>query len=436
MALWMALAAGCAGHGQLHELMPAPALSKPEAASELFGDVAPARRLHTVDLLYITDRAIEPKADTDRVHDYGQRRSASLAFGSARVAMQPAMGWEELRVESLKNPRVRRILLSVSDVTELGRYPEEPYRIRRSKDRVVRDPDTLARHRRANAALQAQVEHRLAAAPSGKIMLYVHGFNETFDSAANTAAELCHFFGRLHVCAFFTWPASSTGNPLLSYASTTESAQYSVGHLKRTIRALAQTPGVEGVQLLAHSRGAALLLNTVRELSIEAIASGRDPADALKLEQLVLMSPDIDEQVAAQKLEIFASDPDLMSNWRDDVLPRFLRGRFTVYASPEDEALKLSSFLFGSILRVGQLQPGAISATMEDYLSQSGNVDIIVYEGKRTDLFGHSYFLSNPEVSADLIELVRNGTPPGTSRRPLLRRGKVVWLFPPQKDGP
>lgn len=179
------------------------------------------------------------------------------------------------------------------------------------------------------------------------------------------------------------------------------------------------------------AESAAIGLSGARRATGEAIANGRDPAEALKLEQLVLMSPDIDEQIAAQKLEIFASDPDLMTNWHDDVLPRFLRGRFTIYASPEDKALKLSSFLFKSIRRVGQLQPGDISATMEDYLSQSGNVDIIVYEGKRTDPFGHSYFLSNPEVSADLIELVRNGTPPGNSRRPLLRRGKVVWLFPP-----
>jgi esterase/lipase superfamily enzyme len=111
-------------------------------------------------------------------------------------------------------------------------------------------------------------------------------------------------------------------------------------------------------------------------------------------------------------------------------LPRFLRGRFTVYASPEDKALRLSETLFRSQHRVGQLSPDDIPAYVQDYFSKVGNVDIIVYEGKRTDRFGHSYFASNPRVSADLVELIRNGTPPGGLGRPLIRSGKITWVFP------
>jgi hypothetical protein len=33
-------------------------------------------------------------------------------------------------------------------------------------------------------------------------------------------------------------------------------------------------------------------------------------------------------------------------------------------------------------------------------------------------------------VSADLIELIRNGTPPGHPQRPLVRRGRIAWEFP------
>jgi esterase/lipase superfamily enzyme len=141
----------------------------------------------------------------------------------------------------------------------------------------------------------------------------VHGFNETFATAAYTTAELCHFFGRAHVCGVFTWPASSTGNTLISFTSTTESATYSVGQLKQAIRTLARTAGVKGLHLLAHSRGGALLLNAIRELSIEAIAAGESPSEALKFENWVLMSPDIDADVVRAQIEVFASDPDLMT---------------------------------------------------------------------------------------------------------------------------
>jgi esterase/lipase superfamily enzyme len=264
-------------------------------------------------------------------------------------------------------------------------------------------------------------------------MLCVHGFNESFATAAYTAAELCHFLGRSHVCAFFTWPASSTGNPIFSYTETTESAQYSVGHLKKVLRTIARTPGVEGVQLLGHSRGTAVLLSAFRELALEAVAAGEDPADAFKLENIILLSPDIDADVASQQLVLFASDPGITSRWASGDLPRFLRGRFTVYSSPEDKALKLSQFLFRGDTRVGQLAPEDISPEAQNYFAAWGKVDLIVYEGKRTDKYGHSYFLSNPRVSADLIELIRDGTAPGEPGRPLVRKGKIAWIFP---EGP
>lgn len=53
-------------------------------------------------------------------------------------------------------------------------------------------------------------------------------------------------------------------------------------HLKKTIRMLATTPGVKGVQILAHSRGAAVTLKALRELGLEAIAAGKEPVDLYK----------------------------------------------------------------------------------------------------------------------------------------------------------
>jgi hypothetical protein len=92
--------------------------------------------------------------------------------------------------------------------------------------------------------------------------------------------------------------------------------------------------------------------------------------------------------------------------------------------------LWLSKVLFRSKLRVGELSPDDISDAMKDYFATFGNVDFIVYEGKRTDRYGHSYFTSNPRVSADLVELIRNGTPPGAPGRPLIRSSKITWVFP------
>ena len=108
----------------------------------------------------------------------------------------------------------------------------------------ITDRAELDQHVAAKEALQAEVTQRLATAPSKEVLLYVHGFNESFATAAFTAAELCHFLGREQVCAFFSWPASTTGNFLISYTTTTESADFAVEHLKKTIRTLAGSPGV------------------------------------------------------------------------------------------------------------------------------------------------------------------------------------------------
>ena len=67
---------------------------------------------------------------------------------------------------------------------------------------IERDRDGLARHAAAKSELTQAVERRLERSRSKQIMLYVHGFNETFATAAYTAAELCHVLGREDVC---TW---------------------------------------------------------------------------------------------------------------------------------------------------------------------------------------------------------------------------------------
>jgi esterase/lipase superfamily enzyme len=232
------------------------------------------------------------------------------------------------------------------------------------------------------------------------------------------------------VCAFFTWPASSSGNFLTSYTTTTESADYSVEHLKKTIRMLAATPGVEGLQLLAHSRGTALMLRAINGLVLEAVAAGKEPVDVYKIDNVVLLSPDIDADVAAQQVSFFLSDPDLITVWPEARLPRIVKGRLTVYASPQDRALLVSRILFRSRSRVGQMRPEDISPKAQRYFETLGRIDLISYEGERTDRFGQPYFTSNPDVSSDLIQLLRYDTQLGEPGRQLIGTGPVTWQFP------
>ncbi len=426
LAATVALAAGCASTGR--QLMPTPLVYQADDAPALF--TAPTSRSSSVDLLYLTDRG-KPAEAEDPSLVYGESRGKRIAFGSAQVRLEPDLGWQGLQAQSRLGKRTEPITLDLGRVRELGAFPREPYGIEQlPSGTLVRAPAVDDAHDRATAELMAEIERRLAETPNREVILYVHGFNETFASAAYTTAELCHFLGREHLCAFFTWPSSSTGNFLISYTSTTESATYAVPHLKKMLRLLATHPGVERVHVLAHSRGTAVALDALYHLIVETIAGGREPIEALHLGQVVLFSPDIDLDIAAQRVTTYLSDPELVRAWPKDRLPRNIQGRLTIYSSPRDRALRVSQILFRSRDRLGQVTAKELTTEAQAFLAKTGKTDIISYEGKRTDLFGHSYFTSNPEVSADLIALLRYGKRLGEPGRELVKTGPVTWEFP------
>jgi esterase/lipase superfamily enzyme len=427
LALSIALVAGCASEGRL--LMPTPAVYQQEpGASTLFADTVPERRTPGVELLFITNRATETNPESTQ--PYGEGRSVELTFGTAVVDMVPGLTWSDLEYQSRLPERTKAVNLELGRVTEAGRFPPEPYDIEATAAGAVRSPAVLREHRNAKTGFQDLMGEQLRQSPSKEVVLYVHGFNETFASAAFTMGELCHFFGREHVCAIFTWPASASGGFLTSYTATTESATYSVSHLAKSIRMIAQTPGVKRVHLMAHSRGSAVLLNALRELGIEAIAAGVEPLTAFKIDNVVLFAPDIDLDVANKQMQIFMSNPDMITRWSGHRLPRFMNGRWTIYASPQDRALFVSRFLFRSRRRVGQLSLAEATDESTRPYAKWGQMDIVVYEGDRTDLFGHAYFATNPRVSSDLIQLIRYSATPGDPKRGLKKIGPVAWTFP------
>ena len=420
--------AGCATPPR--QLMPTPVIYERPGGPPVFAAPRETAGSTDVDLFYITDRG--PETNPESTLPYGQARADRIKFGTTQVKIGEGLTWAELERQSRLGERTQKLELSLGRTEELGRFPEEPYAVNRdAQGNVYRDQRVLREHDLAKRQFEEQIAERVAAAPRKEVMLDVHGFNETVETAAFTTADLCHYLGREPVCAFFTWPASSTGNFLISYTTTTESAEYAVNHLKKVIRMLADTPGVGRIQLLAHSRGTALMVDAVRELALETISAGQEPAEVLKIDNVVLFSPDIDVDVGAQAITSFVSDPDLISVWPSRRLPRTLNGGMTIYSSPEDRALLVSRILFRSRNRVGNLRAESIKPDRQEYMRQLGKLTFIVFEGQRTDIFGHSYFTTNPEVSGDLIELLRYGKAPGEpGRDELVQVGPVVWRFP------
>ena len=418
-----------------YPLMPAPSLYRGAQAAPLFAKLPADRETSAVDLLYITDRA--PRSNPEDDQPYTAERSRSMAFGSVSVDIGDGLSWDQLVSQSTSGERTNPLDLTLGTPKELGRFPPVTYDLVRSAHGVMRDPAQMDIHDKAEAGFKAELARRIANSPRKDVVLFVHGYNETFSDAAFRMAELCHFLGREDVCAFFTWPAGGKRGLMFGYNVDRESSEFAVEHLKKTLRMIADTPGVGRIQLLAHSRGTDVLASAVALLNVEAYITRTTLSDRFRIANVVLMAPDLDFDVAAAKIFSVVSDPDLpygsAPNPRGEFpMPNL---RITIYVSPQDKALTVSELLFGSLVRLGKLQASTLRKEDIERARKAGLIDVISVSGK-TDLFGHSYFTSNPDVSSDLIALIRYGAKPGDPLRPLVEVARPFWRLRTPDDAP
>ena len=381
--------------------MPTPNLFV-DSEIDPFAKVACGFQSNEVEVFYVTDRV--PETQSDGTIQYGYERSHSVAFGSCIVRLGRDVDWGTL----VANSRVRRrdvsLGLSIQRITEEGRFPETPFPLIEDGGTFRVDPIAEARAVEVSTAGMEGIERRLALTPRKEVYIFIHGFNNTFDDAIFTIAELWHFLGREGVPVAYTWPAGRGG--LRGYAYDRESGEFTIFHLKQLLQFLADCPSLEKVHILAHSRGTDVAATAIRELIIEARAAGWDARAKYKIANLILVAPDMDLDVTRQR---FASE-------------RFFQfvDRMTLYVSQSDRAIGLSGWLFGSLRRIGRF--GTEDLTDEMRVSLEASQTYIVNAEVSAGFIGHGYFHSSPAVSSDLILMLRDNLGPEDPGRPLIKR--------------
>ena len=431
-AFTLAALLGLSACATTHPMMPVPVMYTGAQAKPLFAETPAVVRTPPLELLYFTDRA--PAKGPDDAEPYTTERSRSEAFGTTTVLFGDGMTWDTLAKQSIEVERRPSVDLTLGPTRELGRFPPIPYQVDVAGIGRVRDPAVVRAHEAAVRELQAEVARRLASSPRKEVVLYVHGVANTFQDAALTMGEICHFLGREFVCGIFTWPAAGKGGVLFGYEQDYESSLFSAEHLKKTIRAIAGTPGLQKLHLISHSRGTDVLATAVSDLTAEAYMQQDNVARRYKIGNVVLMAPDLDPDVAAAKVFKVISDPDMPygSTPRPNVLLERVPGfQITLYVSPGDKALATSGWLFGSIVRLGRIDKAMFTPQQLDHVREVGLIDVIQVQGN-TGFIGHSYFHSDPEASSDLIALLRYGLRPNEPGRPLEEVERPFWrTLPP-----
>ena len=363
-----------------------------------------------VDLLYVTDRA--PKATDNGMLEYGAKRSASVGFGSAIVEIGDELTWQEL-VEMSETPsRSTSPTIQVTSRTELGRFPATPHPFLVVDGEVKEDPDVQAEYGQVVSQFRHELGKRMAQTGEKEVHIFVHGFNNTFDWAAVSLAELWHFLGRRGVPLLYSWPAAHGG--LFGYFVDRESGEFTIYHLKNLIRLLASFPEVEEINILAHSRGTDVTTTALRELIIEARAAGKNPRELYRIENLILAAPDLDFDIVRQRLIA------------EKVGPAF--GQITVYTTDSDKALSISETLMSGT-RFGRIRETDLGEQEQAIFKAVKNVAFINVQGVRS-FTGHAYYLDNPSTSSDIIRVITNRYKPGSPGRPLFHRMLNFWEMP------
>jgi esterase/lipase superfamily enzyme len=226
-------------------------------------------------------------------------------------------------------------------------------------------------------AARSWLDSHGSAARKHQALVFVHGYNNRFGDAVFRFAQFVHDSDTGMTPILFTWPSRGS---LFAYGYDRESAALSRDALEQLLNALVRDPAIEKVDILAHSMGNFLLLETLRQMAL------RNRAIPSKIDNVILAAPDVD-------VDVFQSDILDMGNPHP---------KFTLFASRDDKALAISRWVWGSDARLGAIDPN-----VEPYKSRLASEHVNVFDlsdVESPDSTNHSKFVNSP----DLVRLVGN----------------------------
>ncbi|NTV92172.1 MAG: alpha/beta hydrolase [Chlorobiaceae bacterium] len=307
----------------------------------------------TIRVFYATDRAVnEPSSDHSEL--YGGERGA-VTYGVCDVGIPQGHGSAEPDMKFCREP-----------------------------DRKNPDSDAELQgvNLRSETDFFSELDQRIKGSPSHSLLLFVHGYNLTFEKAArNTALFFCDL-GFNGTPLFFSWPSQGA---MGKYTIDETNIEWSQTNLKQFLEALARRSGAEDIYLMAHSMGNRALTKALAELLHE------QPQLKNLFKALILVAPDIDAEI-----------------FKRDIAPKLTdTGTFvTLYASCDDKALKLSTDIHG-YMRAGDISKSSLIVP---------GVEIIDATNVDTGFLGHSYYKRSRQVLSDLSFLINMGVHAGQRR--------------------
>lgn len=196
--------------------------------------------------------------------------------------------------------------------------------------------------------------------------VFVHGYNNTLSDAMFRLAQMQVDFGLPDAPVLFSWPSAGDAR---GYIYDRDSVLFARDALEDLLGQLTERKG-ERVVLLAHSMGAHLVMEVMRQAALRG-----DRQLLSRISGVVLMSPDIDPDLFRQQAQVIGTLPQ----------------PFLIFVSQQDRALGLAALITGRKPRLGVIDgPEAVEGLpvkVIDFTRLSGG------EG-----FGHMVPTSSPSA--------------------------------------
>ena len=210
-----------------------------------------------------------------------------------------------------------------------------------------------------------------AAQAGPQALVFVHGFNVTFEDAARRMAQIARDLRFDGLPLLYSWPSRGGVN---AYPVDEATVEWTIPHLRQFLLDVIARTSIQTFHVIAHSMGTRAVARVLHSLALQ-------PGLGVRFNQVILTAPDIDAGVFTQMARELVSAAD----------------RVTMYASADDVALAASKRFHG-YLRAGDATGRVLVVDGLDSVDATG-VD--------TSFLSHSYFGSVRSVLSDVYYLLR-----------------------------
>ena len=225
-------------------------------------------------------------------------------------------------------------------------------------------------------------------------LIFLHGYNVSFEEAAVRAAQIGYDLKVSGPTAFFSWPSRGTLKGYPADEATIDASEHAITEFLLDFTADCRA---EKVHIIAHSMGNRGLLRALQRITASA-----EPKIKVKFGQIFLAAPDVDRDLFLELASLYPEHSE----------------RTTLYASKRDLPVYLST-LFHGAPRAGYYTPYTVTR----------GVDTVAVPNFNIDLLGHAYFAQAEALLHDIYDLILYGKAPERRQRiiPASYEGTNFW---------